>query len=69
MCSGAENFLQMCPHGGLGNHDCTHREDAGVICPHGNIIMFNLSWVYGHQVASFPVREREPHMGKDWERG
>ena len=42
MCSGAENFLQMCPHGGLGNHDCTHREDAGVICPYGNMGIYGL---------------------------
>nr|XP_033472885.1 deleted in malignant brain tumors 1 protein-like isoform X3 [Epinephelus lanceolatus] len=31
-CSGSESSLQDCPHGGLGNHNCAHSEDASVIC-------------------------------------
>nr|XP_033472884.1 deleted in malignant brain tumors 1 protein-like isoform X2 [Epinephelus lanceolatus] len=31
-CSGNESSLQDCPHGGLGNHNCAHSEDASVIC-------------------------------------
>ncbi|XP_038048478.1 deleted in malignant brain tumors 1 protein-like isoform X2 [Patiria miniata] len=31
-CLGWESDLFGCPHGGLGNHDCHHGEDAGVIC-------------------------------------
>ncbi|XP_049432554.1 deleted in malignant brain tumors 1 protein-like [Epinephelus fuscoguttatus] len=31
-CSGRESSLQDCPHGGLGNHNCRHSEDASVIC-------------------------------------
>ncbi|KAL7407034.1 hypothetical protein ABVT39_001887 [Epinephelus coioides] len=31
-CSGSESSLQNCPHGGLGNHNCAHSEDASVIC-------------------------------------
>ncbi len=31
-CSGSEAKLTQCPHGGLGNHDCNHGEDAGVVC-------------------------------------
>lgn len=31
-CVGNEEKLHLCPHGGLGNHDCTHQEDASVVC-------------------------------------
>ena len=31
-CSGIETNLADCPHNGVGNHDCRHNEDAGVIC-------------------------------------
>ena len=31
-CSGNENSLSECPHLGIGNHNCGHHEDAGVIC-------------------------------------
>ena len=33
-CTGGEERLIFCSHRGpVGNHDCTHAEDAGVICP------------------------------------
>ena len=31
-CRGNETNLADCPHSGVGNHDCDHDEDAGVIC-------------------------------------
>ena len=31
-CEGDESSLLLCPHNGLGSHDCTHEEDASVIC-------------------------------------
>ncbi|XP_074023123.1 antigen WC1.1-like [Numenius arquata] len=31
-CSGAEAALWDCPAGAWGQHDCRHKEDAGVIC-------------------------------------
>uniref|UniRef100_A0A8C6ZB29 HHIP like 1 n=1 Tax=Nothoprocta perdicaria TaxID=30464 RepID=A0A8C6ZB29_NOTPE len=33
-CSGRERGLLECAHAGLGAHDCTHEEDAGVVCSH-----------------------------------
>ncbi|XP_072596400.1 scavenger receptor cysteine-rich domain-containing protein DMBT1 isoform X3 [Vulpes vulpes] len=31
-CSGREPYLSSCSHGGWYNHECGHREDAGVVC-------------------------------------
>ena len=31
-CTGSEASIFDCPHGGLNVHDCSHPEDAGVIC-------------------------------------
>ena len=34
-CEGVEDRLSECLHGGIGNHDCLHFEDAGVRCLSG----------------------------------
>ncbi|XP_053440714.1 deleted in malignant brain tumors 1 protein isoform X3 [Nycticebus coucang] len=31
-CFGWEPYLSRCPHSGWYNHECGHREDAGVVC-------------------------------------
>ncbi|XP_061406771.1 deleted in malignant brain tumors 1 protein-like [Lethenteron reissneri] len=34
-CSGSESQLSQCRHNGWGTHDCSHVEDASVICSRG----------------------------------
>ena len=37
-CSGSESRLIDCHHHGVGNHDCSHSEDAGVRCNSGIVL-------------------------------
>ncbi|XP_038074969.1 scavenger receptor cysteine-rich domain superfamily protein-like [Patiria miniata] len=34
-CTGLENNLLSCQHNGIGDHNCAHGEDAGVVCSIG----------------------------------
>ena len=31
-CTGSETNLTQCSHSGIGQHNCSHMEDAGVVC-------------------------------------
>ncbi|XP_041485962.1 deleted in malignant brain tumors 1 protein-like, partial [Lytechinus variegatus] len=35
-CTGTEDNLAECIHKGIGDHDCAHTEDAGVVCYSGS---------------------------------
>ena len=39
LCTGAESALTQCHHRGIGNHDCHHGDDAGVICRGDHMIL------------------------------
>lgn len=41
-CNGNETNLGQCLHNGWGNHDCTHKQDAGVVCDKGNVTNLSL---------------------------
>ena len=53
-CRGNETNLGGCPHRGIGNSNCDHNEDAGVICPQPGWVPL-LLWCYTlhlcHQVV------------------
>ena len=36
-CSGDESQVTFCHHLGLGNHNCNHSEDVGVVCSNSEI--------------------------------
>ncbi|XP_015279922.1 PREDICTED: HHIP-like protein 1 [Gekko japonicus] len=36
-CSGREKTLLECTHADIGKHNCSHKEDAGVICSHEDV--------------------------------
>ena len=37
-CRGNETNLEDCPHNGVGVHNCSHWQDAGVICQQGAVL-------------------------------
>uniref|UniRef100_A0A671P890 SRCR domain-containing protein n=1 Tax=Sinocyclocheilus anshuiensis TaxID=1608454 RepID=A0A671P890_9TELE len=41
-CSGTESSLTMCLRPSIGQHDCSHSEDAGVVCLQGICYFFLL---------------------------
>ena len=39
-CNGSESQLIDCSHAGIGNDDCGHHEDVGIICIKGELGVF-----------------------------
>ncbi|KAG7458688.1 hypothetical protein MATL_G00223240 [Megalops atlanticus] len=56
-CSGSENSIEFCKSRGWGNSDCTHDEDAGVICKDERLPGFVDSNVIEMQVEVNRVEE------------
>ncbi|KTF96226.1 hypothetical protein cypCar_00003601 [Cyprinus carpio] len=50
-CSGSEGTLRQCKQKGLGDHNCNHGEDAGVVCS-GDLQMPTLSLTSRHAAVS-----------------
>ena len=47
-CAGNESNLGQCLHNGWGSHDCTHQQDAGVVCDLGNAKSVDIKWYHYH---------------------
>ena len=45
-CTGTESDISECSHNGYLNHDCRHREDAGVVCSGGGTGKNNIYFQY-----------------------
>ena len=45
-CTGDEASVADCDHGGWGNHNCQHSEDAGVVC--SSKLLSNVAMTHTH---------------------
>ena len=41
-CTGNETSIFSCSHNSIGSHNCSHSEDAGVVCFEGDLSTMHL---------------------------
>ncbi len=59
-CTGTETGLVNCSHNGLGQHNCAHSEDAGLVCARMFVFLRKLdsySFVKYSVIYSFITRD------------
>ena len=54
-CNVSESHREECPSSDVGDHDCSHSEDAGVSCK-GILVL------YGYCVSVWIIFETNPYM-------
>ncbi|XP_071486552.1 scavenger receptor cysteine-rich domain-containing protein DMBT1-like [Diadema antillarum] len=62
-CTGSESSIDLCPHGGVGSHNCGHHEDAGAICSRGGGPGVNIRLVGGSSSSEGRV---EVFLNNQW---
>lgn len=61
-CTGHEKTLLECPHADIGKHNCSHKEDAGVICSHEDVFWDRtVGW---HWMVLLFLNKKEPHCAR-----
>uniref|UniRef100_A0A8C9MBM4 Scavenger receptor cysteine-rich domain-containing protein DMBT1 n=1 Tax=Panthera tigris altaica TaxID=74533 RepID=A0A8C9MBM4_PANTA len=79
-CSGWEPYLSSCSHSGWYNHECGHREDAGVVCSgradlascgrlfpgDSRQLMYNKKDTTNQYTTNFPGRSFSRHTSCVW---
>ncbi len=50
-CNGSESTLLSCGHGGIGEEDCGHDEDAGVSCQPVNNVTGKIWILFSHVLS------------------
>ena len=57
VCSGSESRLIDCSHAAIGNEDCMHSEDVGIVCTNGEVWMHSCTYkdAIGREVINATV--------------
>lgn len=50
-CIGDEGSLISCPNGGIGTHDCTHAQDAGLRCATRKLLSYDVVTCCGMYIS------------------
>ena len=50
-CTTGNRYLSECSHDGWGNKNCTHAENAGVVCNETGLLFSSLKFVAGFSLV------------------